>query len=868
MKKLPRKSIAITCLLIIAGLVVSSACGQAMSPNSTRAVGAGNASITFADLRLDKWNDYQKLADDFHQQNPTITVSIVPVDHSAPSPDADIARLADVVFLPGSNPATLPGMLLLQPLLDTTNHFNIDDLWPGSMTACSDAQGKSYGIPLTLFLQGIYYNLSLFDQAHIAYPQPGWTWDQFRVLISQLGSAANEQVIYGFLDGPYGNILDPLLAQQLSANGSHVDPQAMAAGLAWYLQLAKDKKLYPLQPAVNGVYQLEGMKQLLNNDQTAMWLSTTDIRQGVYLPYPVDQPTDHTTPVYANCGAISAGTKNPQAAWAWLEFLSQQDLTGSADSGMLPGSQSLTSASPFYASLTDQEKNALQYGLAHAWYYPPELGDTLFPLEQAVADATQSGTDLVGALQEAASSAQAQVQATTTAQPVALNTPLAALTQLPENGVAITFTAPVYFQGSMDVDGDLQALKKEFKKSHPEINIIFQNDYPNPVDGDYFRALAKSSDCFEYFAPYASSPWPQISPGDIFDLTPLLDADPTLRDDFFPAFFTPFTTNGKLYGLPADVAVEYIAYNADLLTSLGIPLPQSGWTLDDMLSIASQAAKLSANPSVYGFWDDNFNLLYAQHIPYLDTSVQPPRATFTSEAVIKAFTWFQPLLRNGTINLINHAHEDVYDQAISQGQAALWTTNGFHNYNFDPNTANSQPIYEKDFPFKVGFVPFPILASGEPMSMAYQAVGYYISGYSTPAKAHACWSWIQYLSDHPTIFGGYSPRKSLLPQESVGQNTEQFEVVQEAIQQYKSDDFENLADPTFAGYRVEEVGALVEISTGGDVNTALAEAQWLADAYRDCIAQQDLTGLNYYQVKFLANNCNLLVQGYPTFEPP
>ena len=84
----------------------------------------------------------------------------------------------------------------------------------------------------------------------------------------------------------------------------------MAASLTWYVQLVQDKKLYPLQPAINGVYHLEQMTQMLNNHQVAMWLTTTDSSQRVYLPYPVDQPGDHTTPVYANCGAVSAGSKN------------------------------------------------------------------------------------------------------------------------------------------------------------------------------------------------------------------------------------------------------------------------------------------------------------------------------------------------------------------------------------------------------------------------------------------------------------------------------------------------------------------------------------------------------------------------------
>ena len=50
---------------------------------------------------------------------------------------------------------------------------------------------------------------------------------------------------------------------------------------------------------------------------------------------------------------------------------------------------------------------------------------------------------------------------------------------------------------------------------------------------------------------------------------------------------------------------------------------------------------------------------------------------------------------------------------------ALWITDGFQNYNvaLDGEYNEKQPIYEKNFPFKVGYVPLPLLASGEPSSM-------------------------------------------------------------------------------------------------------------------------------------------------------
>ena len=160
-----------------------------------------------------------------------------------------------------------------------------------------------------------------------------------------------------------------------------------------------------------------------------------------------------------------------------------------------------------------------------------------------------------------------------------------------------------------------------------------------------------------------------------------------------------------------------------------------------------------------------------------------------------------------------------------------------------------------DFPFKVGYVPLPLLASGEPSSMFSTMVGYYISGHTTQAKAEACWAWISYLSGHPSIFGGYSPRQSVLPKESVGQDPERFAVVQEAIQQYNTDGYRDFYDPILMDYMSELGIPKAAAANGGDVAAALAEAQRVADIYRACLAGKDLTGLNGQQIANLANAC-------------
>ena len=54
-------------------------------------------------------------------------------------------------------------------------------------------QGTLYGLPIGFSTHAIYYNKDLFDAAGVAYPQEGWTWEEFRATAEQLTDAANNQ---------------------------------------------------------------------------------------------------------------------------------------------------------------------------------------------------------------------------------------------------------------------------------------------------------------------------------------------------------------------------------------------------------------------------------------------------------------------------------------------------------------------------------------------------------------------------------------------------------------------------------------------------------------------------------------------------
>ena len=651
--------------------------------------------------------------------------------------------------------------------------------------------------------------------------------------------------------------------------------------LAWYVQLAKAQKLYPVHSAnLPGHARLyQNVSSMLQDNQAAMWINNVETEffrgpnaQSVYVPYPVDAQDDHTTPVSAVSAAISSGTKNPQAAWAWLQFLSQHDLTGMVDTTnpgylttyLIPARQSLATSSVFWSGLSDVDRNGMLYALNHAYYYP--FSGLAFSMESwnamlSIADAIQAGTALMPALQTVAVTATAEVPAqstaTPTAGPVVLNT-APVPTSLPGGGLTINFNEDSIMGMNPDntYNGPaIKALVAAFEKLHPEIKVILTNSIDMPADYDVIHKLAQGNDCFEAMGP--AYPYLTLSDTDLLDLTSFLDTDPSMKNDLYPAFLKPYQVEGKLLGLPADVMVEYIAYNADLLTKLGIPLPKAGWTVDDLISIASQVANPSAPDPVYGFSGAD-DLFRAQGVPWYDSSAVPPRATFTTDAMLKTFAWLQGLFQKKIIYQQIYYTFDEYRKMIPNSQIALWVTNGSLNYNLDPWDAEKHPIFDQDLSFKVGFVPLPLTSSGVSMPSALSTQGYFISSHTTPEKAAACWAWIQYMSGQPSVFGGYTPRQSVLPQEKVGQDPARLAVVQAAIQQFNDNGYEDYGDPLLWVFNSEYALAMEAILEGGDVNASLVKAQSNSDAFLACISQKDLTGLSASQLFTLVQGCYVI----------
>ena len=88
----------------------------------------------------------------------------------------------------------------LEPLnsyMDSDENFTalMDDLYPGILNY-STMGDNVLGMPVGYTSHVVYYNKALFDQAGVAYPEEGWTWDDLREKAVALSALGDD--IYGF----------------------------------------------------------------------------------------------------------------------------------------------------------------------------------------------------------------------------------------------------------------------------------------------------------------------------------------------------------------------------------------------------------------------------------------------------------------------------------------------------------------------------------------------------------------------------------------------------------------------------------------------------------------------------------------------
>jgi multiple sugar transport system substrate-binding protein len=341
------------------------------------------ATITFAcpDFEIEH---YQRLAGEFMEAYPMVTVELLPRNWDALgglSPqEADAFVSSQFALTWMQDQGTL---LNLSPFLEGDEEFDQGDLYPGMLNLYT-VDGKVWGVPAGVDMIVMYYNQDLFDQQGAPYPEPGWTWDDFLYRADAVtdpyaetwGYVPNydffDPILFVYQHG--GRIFDDL---QNPTETTFDDPVTIEA-LEWYLGLQTDYQVAPTPQQVSEFFSGQIYTGILAG-KVGMWTGLLSDRGGSSWPVewpmawgvvPLPRDEQAATLTLVNGYFISGQTTHPEAAWAWVRFLSKQ-LPGT----LVPARRSLVESSAFEQLIGTDVARTARAAMDDALLLSPELAE-------------------------------------------------------------------------------------------------------------------------------------------------------------------------------------------------------------------------------------------------------------------------------------------------------------------------------------------------------------------------------------------------------------------------------------------------------------------------------------------------------------
>lgn len=306
------------------------------------ALGLVSPALAQSTITFGYWGDppelppFEEIVSKYQAARPDVKIEIqhAPWSGYFTRLDAQLAAGAgpDVFFI--TNVPSYASRGALAPLDDLikASSFPIDQYVPSSLLTHS-YEGKLYSIPRDSAPSALYYNSDAFDAAGVAYPNADWKWADLRDAAIKLTTTEGGRITR------YGLALESNdWATWVQQNGGKVfdDPlkpttfllaEPAAVEAIQYIGdlINKDK----VTPNFLEAEQAGGTAQLFSSGQAAMVI-TNPSRLGTFADVPfkwaVANLPGGPTGIHSNrtggAGfAINANSKNPEAAWAFLQYL-------------------------------------------------------------------------------------------------------------------------------------------------------------------------------------------------------------------------------------------------------------------------------------------------------------------------------------------------------------------------------------------------------------------------------------------------------------------------------------------------------------------------------------------------------------------
>jgi multiple sugar transport system substrate-binding protein len=340
-------------------------------------------SVLGADL-----SHYRKLADEFHELHPEITINVtLPSFTESSFGLEDLFEGADCVagYADLSDPEYRAPLLNLQPFLEGDEDLPLDDFYPQSLSAFR-WEGELWGLPAEGNVYLMVYNKALFEAAGIPYPRAAWTIEDFVRTAQALTSGEGDEKQYGFV--PYlGETMDlsffleqqgvELIDYDTDPPTIRFDDPATVEAVQWYADLALVHGVKPAVPINAYSTDIAGYQErmsLISSGRAAMWTSygsmlitglsyllPDDFEYG-FAPMPLAPEGKGYGQIYFSGYFITAEAAHPPACWDWLIFLTERP----GEMGGLPARRSVAESEAFRQQVGEELADVYQFVISHS----------------------------------------------------------------------------------------------------------------------------------------------------------------------------------------------------------------------------------------------------------------------------------------------------------------------------------------------------------------------------------------------------------------------------------------------------------------------------------------------------------------------
>lgn len=268
-----------------------------------------------------------------------------------------------------------------------------------------------------------------------------------------------------------------------------------------------------------------------------------------------------------------------------------------------------------------------------------------------------------------------------TAAPSSYQGRLAAPAVIGQAKVSLTWAAP----GNPAELAVYETLAEEFMQQNPDIEVKTDRE---AADIEKFVTLIAAGTPPDIgFATIYN--WPSFAVKDTFlPLDDFIQQDSYDLDDFYPQIIEPYRYDGErfgegqLYGLPKEIAVRSMYFNADIFTEAGIetmPTPDDVWDWARFIDMTKQTTKTEGSRTTqYGYVQDTrwtFWMIWAWSAGgnAVDDLFNPTTSTLDSPEVLDGYQTFTDFVtKHHTAPTTAVTREQGQEELFAAGRAATY----------------------------------------------------------------------------------------------------------------------------------------------------------------------------------------------------